>query len=120
MSDELPIEIDVHALAELQKTDEDFLLLDVREVNEYEIAKIAGSVLLPMSEFGQRSGELEEHRERRIVVHCHGGVRSLRVTEALKEMGFPKVQSLAGGIDHWSQGQQRRSGLLPRPVFVER
>lgn len=103
MSDELPIEIDVQALSAMQSSGDDFLLLDVREQVEYETAKIPGSTLLPMSELRDRVEELEEHRGRLIVVHCHHGGRSMRVTQALKEMGFPKVQNLAGGIDGWSQ-----------------
>ena len=103
MSNELPIETDVPTVAAMLKNGDDFLLLDVREQDEHDIAKIDGSTLLPMSELRARVSELDEHRNRLIVVHCHHGGRSMRVTNALKEMGFPKVQNLAGGIDHWSQ-----------------
>ena len=98
-----PIEIDVATLATMLKNKDDFLLLDVREADEYEIAKIEGSQLLPMSELRARVDELEEHKASQIVVHCHHGGRSMRVTQALREMGFEKAQNLAGGIDHWSQ-----------------
>ncbi|NNE01010.1 MAG: rhodanese [Pirellulaceae bacterium] len=87
----------------MQNNGNDFLLLDVREKDEYETARIDGSVLIPMSELRDRVDELEQHRDRLIVVHCHHGGRSLRVTNALREMGFAKVQNLAGGIDQWSQ-----------------
>ncbi|MGB7344670.1 MAG: rhodanese-like domain-containing protein [Pirellulaceae bacterium] len=103
MSDELPIEIDVQTLAAMQNSGDDFVLLDVREADEYAIAKIDGSILLPMSELRDRVSELDEHRQRNIVVHCHHGGRSMRVTLALKQMGFTQVQNLAGGIDLWSQ-----------------
>ena len=102
MSEELPLEIDVAKLAEMQHNGDDFLLLDVRESNEYETAKIPGSTLLPMSEFQDRVGELDEHRDRLIVVQCHHGGRSMRVLQALKQLGFEKLQNLAGGIDQWS------------------
>ena len=55
-----------------------------------------------MSELGERVEELEPHRGDMIVVYCHHGVRSLRVTQALRGAGFVKVQSMAGGIDQWS------------------
>ena len=100
---ELPLETDVQSVAEKLSSGEDFLLLDVREPNEYETAKIEGSVLLPMSELVDRIGELDEHRDRLIVVHCHHGGRSLRVTQHLLGNGFSKVQNMAGGIDQWSQ-----------------
>ena len=104
MSDgvELPIEIDVAAVAELRESGRDFLLLDVREDDEYAIAKIDGSLLVPMSQLRDRVGDLEEHRKRLIVVHCHHGGRSMQVTQALRNNGFDQVQNLAGGIDQWS------------------
>lgn len=103
MTNDLPIDIDVTSVQAMQQAGDDFLLLDVREPAEYETACIGGSVLIPISELGGRVGELEPHRERLIVVHCHHGGRSLQVTEALRNHGFPKVQNMAGGIDQWSQ-----------------
>ncbi len=105
MSDvgKLPIEIDVQSVAELKNRGDDFLLLDVREQDEYDFTKIDGSYLFPMSRLKTSIAELEEHRDRHIVVHCHHGGRSLHVTKALKEQGFARVQNMAGGIDAWSQ-----------------
>lgn len=99
---EMPIEVDVAMVNEMQKKEEAFLLLDVREQNEYDIAKIEGSVLLPMSELRLRLEELEPHQDSRIVVHCHHGGRSMQVTRALRDRGYAKVQNMAGGIDAWS------------------
>ncbi len=79
------------------------LLLDVRELDEHQIAKIAGSLLIPMSQLGDRILELEPHRQGRIIVHCHHGGRSMHVCQALRSRGFEQVQSMAGGIDQWSQ-----------------
>ena len=99
---ELPIEIDVLAVNTMQQNQEEFLLLDVREQNEYDIARIDGSVLLPMSELRLRLEELEPHQDSRIVVHCHHGGRSMQVTRALRDRGYAKVQNMAGGIDAWT------------------
>ncbi|TWU40347.1 putative adenylyltransferase/sulfurtransferase MoeZ [Novipirellula aureliae] len=101
-NEELPLELDVHAVAEKLQRNDDFLLLDVREPSEYTMAKIDGSVLLPMSELAGRAGELDPHQARLIVVHCHHGGRSLQVTHALRASGFSRVQNMAGGIDQWS------------------
>lgn len=79
------------------------MLIDCREPDEYAIAKIPGAVLIPMSEFANRIGELESQRDQHIVVHCHHGGRSMRVTQALRSRGFLQTQSMAGGIDAWSQ-----------------
>jgi rhodanese-related sulfurtransferase len=78
------------------------LLLDCRTAEEYAIAKIEGSVLIPMQEIGERLAELEPWRDKPIIVHCHHGVRSLRVTHFLREKGFSQAQSMKGGIDAWS------------------
>ncbi len=98
----LPIDIDVLSVQQLRQSGEDFLLLDCRKPEEYATASIAGSTLIPMQEIQQRVGEISDDLNRRIVVHCHHGGRSLRVTQCLREQGFANVQNMAGGIDAWS------------------
>ena len=98
----LPIEIGVRAFHDLLIQGERILLLDCREPDEHQIARIAGSVLMPMHSIPSRLAELGAERSRRIVVHCHHGVRSLRVARFLRGSGFESVQSLAGGIEAWS------------------
>lgn len=78
------------------------LLLDCRTADEYAIAKIEGAVLIPMQELAERLSELEPWRNKPIIVHCHHGVRSLRVTHFLRDKGFSQAQSMKGGIDAWS------------------
>ena len=79
----------------------DCLLLDCRTEEEYSIAKIAQSKLIPMQEIPGRLDELEPWKQKRLVVHCHHGVRSLRVAKWLREHGFDNAQSLKGGIEAW-------------------
>lgn len=97
-----PLEVDVETVARWRSENANFVLLDVREPEEYSIARIEGAKLMPMSEMGDRLGELEAYRDQHVVVHCHHGVRSLRTAEALRERGFQRVQSMAAGIDGWS------------------
>lgn len=97
----LPIEIDVKTvLLELEKGD--VVLIDCREQKEWEVAKIEGSVLMPMSRWMETTGQLQQFEGKRIVVHCHHGGRSLRVTQWLRENGFPNAQNMTGGIEEWS------------------
>ena len=84
-------------------SDVSFVLLDCRRAHELEIAKIEPSVFLPMQELAHRYGELDGVREREIIVYCHHGRRSLRVSAFLREKGFANVKSMAGGIDRWAQ-----------------
>lgn len=78
------------------------LLLDCRTPEEHATARIPGAVLVPMQELPERIGEIDAWKDRRILVHCHHGVRSLRVTHWLREKGFPATSSVRGGIDAWS------------------
>jgi rhodanese-related sulfurtransferase len=100
--DPLPIETDC-AAAQQALGQASCLLLDCREQDEYKLARIAGATLLPMSEIQERIADLEPHRDRHVIVYCHHGVRSLHVAYWLRQQGFSNVQSMAGGIDAWSQ-----------------
>jgi adenylyltransferase/sulfurtransferase len=74
-------------------------ILDVREPNEYQINRIAGSTLIPLGELPRRYQELP--RDRPIVAQCKSGARSARAMEYLKSVGFPDVKNLRGGINEW-------------------
>lgn len=97
-----PVEIDVHAVQQLRSSDEDFLLLDCREIEEWQTVKLDGATLIPMGSMPARIGELEPYRDKRIVVYCHHGGRSLQVTRWLRQQGFDQAQNMRGGIDAWS------------------
>ncbi|MBA2226549.1 MAG: rhodanese-like domain-containing protein [Thermogemmata sp.] len=77
------------------------LLLDVREPQEYAWCHLPGSLHIPLGELPSRVGELNVGEEL-VVVYCHHGIRSLSGAAILLQAGFPKVASLAGGIDRWS------------------
>jgi len=100
---EVPLEISVtDTAAALHATDSRPLLLDCRTPDEYATAKIAGAVLIPMQELPDRVGELAAHRATPLIVHCHHGMRSLRVAKWLRDQGFSLAQSMRGGIDAWT------------------
>ena len=79
---------------------ESFTLIDVREPWEYEIAKIAGSKLIPLGELEERLTEVP--RQGVVVVQCHSGGRSEYGTRLLQQCGFTNVYNLEGGIEAWS------------------
>ena len=80
---------------------QDFTLLDCREPWEYQAARIDRALNIPMGEIPARVRELDP--DEHIIVVCHHGVRSMNVTAWLRQQGFEKVQSMAGGIDRWSR-----------------
>ena len=96
------LEVSCQETAEKLKQGETFLLLDCREQDEYDHVHIAGATLLPMSQIADRVQELEPQRDQPVIVYCHHGGRSLRVTMFLKQAGFADVRSMAGGIDAWA------------------
>lgn len=79
---------------------EDFILLDVREIVEYEYTRIEGSILIPLNEIPGRIGELDVNKE--IVAICHHGIRSMMAADYLVKAGCKKVSNLTGGIHAWS------------------
>jgi adenylyltransferase/sulfurtransferase len=81
---------------------EELLLLDVRDPEEFAIARIEGARLVPLAELEGRLGELDAWRGRRVVVTCHLGMRSARGAQILRQHGFGRVENLAGGIEAWS------------------
>src|SRR5687767_8470537 len=99
----LPVEIDVLSVKQMLDRGEKFVLLDCRELEEVATARIGGSQHIPMREIPGRIAELQSDRDGRIVVHCHHGGRSLRVTQFLRQQGFTQAQNMTGGIDAWSQ-----------------
>jgi adenylyltransferase/sulfurtransferase len=105
MSDSPAIELSAaDAAAVLRRTppSDALLLLDCRTPEEHATANIAGSLLLPMQELPERVAEIAAWKDRPIIVHCHHGMRSLRVAKWLREQGFTLAQSMQGGIDAWS------------------
>ncbi len=78
------------------------VLLDVREPWEIATASVAGSINIPMGDMPSRA-HTELDPDAPIIVMCHHGARSLSVTMWMRNQGFEHVQSLAGGIDRWSQ-----------------
>lgn len=97
------MEIDCQTVKAKLDAGEDFVFIDCREQNEYEIASIEGATLIPMGQIPERVSELESSKDREIIVHCHHGGRSMTVARWLKDNGFTKPLSMAGGIDLWAQ-----------------
>ncbi len=82
-------------------TEKDFRLIDVREPDEWAVARLPEAELLPLSQFQERALQ-ELSPDEKIVLYCHHGVRSGRALDFLKANGYKDVLHLAGGIDAWS------------------
>jgi rhodanese-related sulfurtransferase len=80
--------------------DRSLVLLDVREPNEFNYARIEGSTLIPLNQLPARLSELV--CDDKLVVLCHHGMRSQQAAQFLVHAGFSDVSNLVGGIDAWS------------------
>jgi len=94
-------QITVDELRSKVQDDGHVVLLDVREPLEWEIAHLDDAVLMPVAQVPSRVNELSTADE--IVVYCKSGIRSARITNFLREIGFRKVKNLVGGIDEWAE-----------------
>lgn len=93
-----PWDVTVEDLAQLRNAGEEFVLLDVREPNEYETVNIGGR-LMPLATLAEHLDELD--RSSRIVAHCRSGHRSAKAVALLRESGFEDAWSLNGGLMNW-------------------
>jgi adenylyltransferase/sulfurtransferase len=88
-------------LKERENGDRDFMLVDVREPNEYEINQIPGSVLIPKGEFvdGSALGKLPSDKQ--VVLHCKTGIRSAEALAVVKRAGYQDAVHVGGGVSAW-------------------
>ena len=100
------LEMTVHELKELLDSGaDDFVLLDVRNSNEYEIARIPGSVLVPLPDIegGEGISQVKELLNgHRLIAHCKMGGRSAKALSLLKASGIEGT-NVKGGIQAWSR-----------------
>ena len=97
--DAVPV-IDVAELKRKLDAREDFLLLDVRERYEYDIAQVPGTKLMPLGELPSRMSELDSAQN--IALLCKNGRRSAQALRTLQDAGFSKLVNVAGGIEAWA------------------
>lgn len=100
MTENIPLEVAVEAARDLMRADPGLVLLDVREPDEVAVCRMGATHHIPLGQLGERWAELP--KDRRILVHCHHGGRSLRATHFLRSKGLAAVSNVAGGIEAWS------------------
>ena len=100
----LPLEIHPRAAQELLGSTRSARWIDCRDPEEFAFNRIADSELIPLSVLpSEATRRLGEDKAAHLVVYCHHGMRSARAAEMLRRLGYLNAQSLAGGIDRWSQ-----------------
>ena len=95
-----PLEITVEEASRLLAGPTPPVLIDVREPDEFVVCRIEGARLVPMNTVAARLAEIPQDRP--VLVQCHHGGRSMKVTQFLRAKGFAQVSNLQGGIEAWS------------------
>jgi adenylyltransferase/sulfurtransferase len=90
-----------HMLKDRENGGRDFVLIDVREPNEYEINRIPGSVLIPKGEFLNGNALEQLSQDKPVVLHCKSGVRSAEALAVLKGAGYSDAVHVGGGVVAW-------------------
>src|SRR3954468_15935858 len=89
------------------------VLIDVREGEEFNDGYIPGATWIPRGKLELRIEDAVPNRDEDVVLYCAGGNRSALAAKALKELGYNRVSSLAGGYGAW-----KKAGLPTKKPFI--
>ncbi len=96
-------EISAKELKNKFANNDDFLLVDVREPEEFADSRIPGSVLIPVAGFIDASAFKLLPQDKEIILHCHSGIRSATCLALIQKAGFTNSRHLDGGIVAWEK-----------------
>jgi len=94
-------EVSVEELKRLLDSQAPVKLIDVRESDEHSAGRLPGALHIPRGYLELRIEE-KAQRDEELIVYCAGGTRSALAVRTLKELGYERVASLAGGYNRWS------------------
>ena len=85
----------------MSERNEDTVFVDVREANEWNVARIPGAVFLPL---GSVEAKVEGMvpRDKKVVVYCRSGNRSAFAADTMRQLGYSDVASMSDGIQGWA------------------
>ena len=80
-------------------SEEGYIILDVREQDEYDAGHIPGAIVIPHEEIAEKAEEVLTDKDQLILVYCRSGRRSKIAAEALVELGYTNIKEFGGIID---------------------
>ncbi|MDR0634496.1 MAG: rhodanese-like domain-containing protein [Azoarcus sp.] len=92
--------------ATLRINREDAVVIDVRDLGDFERGHLPNARNLPLADLARRASELEKFRDRPLIVYCDGGSRTTTAIATLKKAGFEKLYKLRGGLFEWEKAGQ--------------
>ena len=84
---------------EIMDTEEGYVILDVREQDEYDTGHISGAILIPYTQIEAKANEMLPDKDQLILVYCRSGRRSKIAAEALAELGYTNIKEFGGILD---------------------
>ncbi len=95
----LPANLTPKMVEELRANDE-IVIIDVREPEEYAVGRIPGATLIPLGELAKRTGEIPTDKP--VVMVCRSGNRSAQAVQILQKAGFTNIHNMTGGMIEWT------------------
>ena len=83
----------------IMDTEEGYVILDVREQDEYDAGHISGAILIPYTQIEAKANEMLTDKDQLILVYCRSGRRSKLAAEALVELGYTNIKEFGGILD---------------------
>ena len=99
---QLEYEVSQQQLLNLQQNSDNFLLVDVRSVDEFNQAHIPGAINIPHTELTDNMERMSEFKSKDIIVYCRSGRRAGIAIAELKQLGFAKLHHLTGDMNAWT------------------
>ena len=84
---------------QIMDTEEGYIILDVREQDEYDAGHIPEAILIPYTQIGEKANEMLPDKDQLILVYCRSGRRSKLSSEILVELGYTNIKEFGGIID---------------------
>ena len=100
------LEISQQEAKELMDSQKDFVILDVREQEEFDQGHIGGAILIPYTQIGDKAEEILPRKDQLILVYCRSGRRSKIAAQVLSDLGYTNVKEFGGIID-WPYGVEQ-------------
>ena len=96
------------SVQELAMPKTDAIILDAREIKEYNVSRIQNALFVGYNEFNiETVTKTLKDKNRKIVVYCSVGIRSEDIAEKLKSIGYTNVYNLYGGIFEWKNNNYK-------------
>ena len=93
------VNITAEEAKQIMDSEEGYIILDVREQDEYDAGHIPGAILVPYTQIAEKAEEVLTDKDQLILVYCRSGRRSKIAAEALVELGYTNIKEFGGIID---------------------